>query len=309
MKTSRSAAKGKREREERSRSRNQQQPPQSRSRPWHLRQLEQWLGITRAPNSPQQMGSARVASCPRSRLCRRRMQLLLVLALFWAALYAYRAHRRRKNPATFLPAPSSSASSASPVLFSSRGTRITLHNFHLSLQLSSFNGIHLSWSARVKRTIWKPVFTLAYDVGTIIGALGMVASLFLLVWASSQLALSLYYQSYTHSPAPSSTLHKRDNIPAPVPQVPHSPHQVPLTLIVSVCDTVRSERCPYIFPLDSWHNDSLERPPASSYCTASHTNYPRTRPCRRRSPVCASLPAFSITLTYILAVSLCPSVQ
>ncbi len=179
--------------------------------------------------------------------------LLLVLAVFWCLLYAYRAHRRRKGPASFLPAPSSSLTSASPLLFASRSSRITLHNLHLSAQLSSFNDIHLSASARLRRSRWKAMVTLAYDAGSIVGALGMVGSLVLLVWASIQLALSLYDKSYAIPPPHTPALHKRDALPEVA--LPSSSHQAPLTLIVSPSSTVRTRRAPTTLPrsLESPH--------------------------------------------------------
>ncbi|KAI0700664.1 hypothetical protein C8T65DRAFT_709626 [Cerioporus squamosus] len=158
------------------------------------------------------------------------MLLLLALAFFWASLYALRAHRRRTAPAAFLPAPSSSSSAASPVLFASRGTRITLHNFHLSAHLSFFNDIHLYASARLRRSRWKAFVTLAYDAGSLFGVLGMVGSLLLLVWASVQLALSLYDKPYPVLPPHTPALRKRDVLP----DVASSSHHVPLTLIVIV---------------------------------------------------------------------------
>ncbi|RPD79477.1 hypothetical protein L226DRAFT_455383 [Lentinus tigrinus ALCF2SS1-7] len=151
--------------------------------------------------------------------------VLVSLILFWAALYACRAHRRRNAP-SLLPASSSAASSASPVLYSSRGTRITLHNLHLSAQLSSFNDIHLSASARIRRSRWKPLLALAYDAGSLIGLVGMAASVLLLLWASFQLALSLYRTPPPRTPL----LHKRDALPE-VTSLPSS-HHAPLTLIV-----------------------------------------------------------------------------
>lgn len=176
--------------------------------------------------------SARVAWAP-SPSSSSWMVVLPALALFWAALYALRARRRRRAPASFLPAPSASAPSVSPVLFSSRGTRITLHNFHLSAQLFSFNDIHLSASARLRKSRWKSLLTLVYDAGCLLGVLGMVGSLLLLVWASFQLALSLYDQSHPIPPPHSSALHKRDTLSEAAPSVSTSPHHSPLTLIVS----------------------------------------------------------------------------
>ncbi|RDX42017.1 hypothetical protein OH76DRAFT_1489006 [Lentinus brumalis] len=165
--------------------------------------------------------------------------LLLVLAVFWGLLYAYRAHRRRKGPASFLPAPPSSLTSASPLLFASRSTRITLHNLHLSAQLSSFNDIHLSASARLRRSRWKVLVTSAYDAGSILGAVGMVGSLVLLVWASIQLALSLYDQLYAIPPPHTPALHKRDALPEVA--LPSNSHQAPLTLIIPGVTTPLSD--------------------------------------------------------------------
>ncbi|KAI0354020.1 hypothetical protein OH77DRAFT_1426424 [Trametes cingulata] len=139
-------------------------------------------------------------------------QLVFWLSVFWSALYAFRYHRRRARRVSTLPGLTSSARPASTELFRSSVTRITLDKCHLRYQSTAWNALHQSSSARLaKRTDWRTALQLVYDVGSLLGVLGMLGSVLLLVWTTLQLASTLYAGS-THvgSHVSAGGIRKRD---------------------------------------------------------------------------------------------------
>ncbi|KAL1939309.1 hypothetical protein VTO73DRAFT_10112 [Trametes versicolor] len=128
--------------------------------------------------------------------------LVFALALFWIALYALRHRRARAHRISTLPSLTSSARGpASTELFRSPATRITLDTCHLRYSSTAWNALHQSSTARLaKRGDWRRVLQLAYDVGSVLGVLGMLGSVLLLLWTTVQLSGSLYTRSgYLHA--------------------------------------------------------------------------------------------------------------
>lgn len=138
--------------------------------------------------------------------------LVFALALFWIALYALRHRRARAHRISTLPSLTSSARGpASTELFRSPATRITLDTCHLRYSSTAWNALHQSSTARLaKRGDWRRVLQLAYDVGSVLGVLGMLGSVLLLLWTTVQLSGSLYTRSeYSHISG-ASGIRKRD---------------------------------------------------------------------------------------------------
>ncbi|KAH9855522.1 hypothetical protein C2E23DRAFT_813672 [Lenzites betulinus] len=120
------------------------------------------------------------------------------LTIFWLALYIVRYHRRRASRITALPSLSSSTWPSSTELFRSSATRITLEKCHLRYQSTAWNALHQSSTARLaKRRGWRRALQLVYDVGSMLGILGMFASVLLLLWTTVQLSSALYTR-FTH---------------------------------------------------------------------------------------------------------------
>ncbi|KAH9896548.1 hypothetical protein C8Q73DRAFT_686015 [Cubamyces lactineus] len=136
----------------------------------------------------------------------------LWLTLFWAALYGFRHHRRRTRRRSTLPSLTVSTRPTSTELFKSPTTRITLENFHLRYQSTAWNALHQSSTARLaKRTEWRLVLQAVYDMGSLLGGLGMLGSVTLLLWTTAQLCSTLYSpQSHSAESSPSRVFSKRD---------------------------------------------------------------------------------------------------
>ncbi|KAI0770208.1 hypothetical protein C8Q74DRAFT_1274160 [Fomes fomentarius] len=156
------------------------------------------------------------------------------LSFFWAALYALRQYQRRTHQGSFLPAPRSSAPSTSPDLYRSRQTRVTLRNFHLNVQSTAWNGYHQNATARLKRRDrWRALLTLAYDIGSVLGLLGMIGSVLLLAWTTVQLGLSWCSHPTQSNISPEiKSLHKRDASTEDVPTMSQDSRSAPLYLII-----------------------------------------------------------------------------
>ncbi|KAI9068996.1 hypothetical protein FKP32DRAFT_1671751 [Trametes sanguinea] len=139
-------------------------------------------------------------------------RLLLWLVVFWAALYALRYYRRRNRRITTLPSLTSSSWPASTELFKSAVTRITLSKLHLRYQSTAWNALHQSSSARLaKRTEWRRALQLVYDIGSVLGVLGMLGSVLLLAWTSIQLASSMFsHSAQVDAPEQSRQFSKRE---------------------------------------------------------------------------------------------------
>ncbi|KAI0828575.1 hypothetical protein BC628DRAFT_1409160 [Trametes gibbosa] len=134
------------------------------------------------------------------------------LALFWLALYALRYHRRQASHTSTLPSLTSSARPSSTELFRSPATRITLEQCHLRFQSTAWNALHQSSTARIaKRHDWRRALELVYDVGSVLGVLGMLGSVLLLVWTNAQLSSALYMRlAYQQSAHPHGEILKRE---------------------------------------------------------------------------------------------------
>ncbi|KAI0325561.1 hypothetical protein GY45DRAFT_1330103 [Cubamyces sp. BRFM 1775] len=136
----------------------------------------------------------------------------LWLSLFWAALYGFRHYRRRTQRKSTLPSLTSSIRPTSTDLFKSPTTRITLQNFHLRYHSTAWNALHQSSTARLaKRTEWRFVLQSVYDMGSLLGVLGMLGSVALLLWTTIQLSSSLYSRpSHFEDASQSQVFSKRD---------------------------------------------------------------------------------------------------
>ncbi|KAI0712062.1 hypothetical protein C8Q76DRAFT_768815 [Earliella scabrosa] len=158
---------------------------------------------------------------------------VLWLSSFWLALYALRHHRRQKHRGLSLPAPTS-VSTSSPELFRTRETRVTLRNLHLNIQSTAWNASHQYLAARLKRRDrWRAVLLLAYDIGSVLGVLGMLGSVLLLAWTAVRLAFSWYDPpSLPHTPSGTAALHKRDVVAYGTPTLSTSAQNAPLHLII-----------------------------------------------------------------------------
>lgn len=177
-----------------------------------------------------EQGSRRAATMPQSF-----QTSISWLSFFWAALYALRQYQRRTHQGSFLPAPRSSAPSTSPDLYRSRQTRVTLRNFHLNVQSTTLNGFHQNATARLKRRDrWRALLTFAYDIGSVLGLLGMIGSVLLLGWTTVQLGLSWCSHPTQSNISPEyKSLHKRDAFTDDVPTMSQDSRSAPLYLIVS----------------------------------------------------------------------------
>ncbi|KAI0368501.1 hypothetical protein BV20DRAFT_1022387 [Pilatotrama ljubarskyi] len=161
-------------------------------------------------------------------------RLVFSLSVFWTALYALRFYRRRTRRISTLPTLTSSASPASTELFRSSATRITLINCHLRYQSSAWNALHQSSSARLaKSTASRSVLQLVYDVGTVLGVLGILGSVLLLVWTTAQLASSLYTRSVDRNLPSNSGAHHKRSVDEDANSALHEAHAAPaLQLII-----------------------------------------------------------------------------
>ncbi|KAI0666366.1 hypothetical protein C8Q78DRAFT_984221 [Trametes maxima] len=134
------------------------------------------------------------------------------LSVFWSSLYAWRHYRNRSRRTSTLPTLAPATWPSSTELFRSPATRITLSKCHLRYQSTAWNALHQSSSARlVKRDNWRRALRFAYDVGSVLGVMGMAGSVLLLAWTTVQLASSLYSRPGLSDSLPQSgVLHKRD---------------------------------------------------------------------------------------------------
>ncbi|KAI0635430.1 hypothetical protein C8Q77DRAFT_1108050 [Trametes polyzona] len=138
--------------------------------------------------------------------------LFFCLVVFWVLLYALRESLLRARRISALPSLTSSARAPSTELFRSSCTRITLDRCHLRYQSTAWNALHQSSLARLaKRGDWRRALQGAYDVGSVLGILGMLGSVSLLLWTTAQLFASVYNSSTTSSPVvPTANIRKRD---------------------------------------------------------------------------------------------------
>lgn len=223
------------------------------------------------------------------------------LSSFWAALYILRHYRRRSTKAFFLPAPSSSAPSSSPDIYSTRSTRVTLRNFHLNIESTACNTLHQITSIVLKRhPRWRALGALAYDLGSVFGVLGMLGSVILLAWTTFKLGASSADHPGSPVHPPRADLHKRDSLSedSSLQSATSYGHEPPLRLIVSTTDVNLSSSSwcdssnKHIFlpPLllrraDTRGNNTSLSCHHPAPCPLCNTNHPRTRTRACCSPV------------------------
>lgn len=146
--------------------------------------------------------------------------LLYYVTLFWAFVYAlfYAALRyRRHTIASDLPAPLSLGSRGiTRNFFKSSSTQVTLHKLSLRVHSTAFSSTH----DHLTEVLWNPArsrarnaLTRFYDMGSLLGVVGMLSSLFLLIWTSMRMLNILTGQPLAKSAdftvAPGTTMHKR----------------------------------------------------------------------------------------------------
>lgn len=240
---------------------------------------------------------------------------VFALSVFWIALYALRHRRARAHRISTLPSLTSSARGpASTELFRSPATRITLDTCHLRYSSTAWNALHQSSTARLaKRGDWRRVLQLAYDVGSVLGVLGMLGSVLLLLWTTVQLSSSLYTRSgYSHTSGHSG-ISKRDIIEDD--GLTSETHAAPaLQLIVSLQLRSRmdhillfgrvpslhrlcAQTCPHSARVDSRAHHALAPPPAPPHCSLNHASHPRMRTRSRCRDVGPSLFWLTLPLT------------
>ena len=126
------------------------------------------------------------------------------VALFWILLHAFARRAASTSSGTLLPHPLTSSrprlrSHGRPTtLFHTPTTRLTLSALALTLESTALNAPHDALAARLTRRRHAPLrraLLVFYDAGTALGALGMAASLALLVWTLWQLSQVLFYAS------------------------------------------------------------------------------------------------------------------
>ena len=171
--------------------------------------------------------------------------LLLWLSTFWGLLHLLRYHRRRTARSTFLPAPSAAGHSTSPDLFKTRTTHITLHALHLGLASTAWNGAHTRLCTRVRRS---SALARVYDVGAVLGVLGMCGAVGLLLWTAVRMVGGVW-EGYTvagdheQEGQTSGVLHKRDFTEGEESVRSGPGGRAPLQLIVSTSIPKLSSRC------------------------------------------------------------------
>ncbi|TFY51237.1 hypothetical protein EVG20_g11095 [Dentipellis fragilis] len=167
----------------------------------------------------------------------------LGLTILWLVIHSVPTllHRVRTSASrsTPLPAPllsqsqhASTFATAPTPLYRSETTTVTLSPFHLRLSTTAFNLAYdrfAGWLVRAPRT--RRVLSLVYDLGTVVGALGMLVSIAYAAWTYFQLAGTLFA---THTPADAATgLAKRGWEDAPVGDIPHSESGLQMHILVS----------------------------------------------------------------------------
>lgn len=92
----------------------------------------------------------------------------------------------------------------------SSGTSVILNKFHLRIQTSSWNSLHDVLTNRFarRRTLRKIIINF-YNVGSIMGVLGMLGATVLMIWTCYQTAMLLLKSSAPPAPIEAPLLVKR----------------------------------------------------------------------------------------------------
>ncbi|KAF8664227.1 hypothetical protein AX16_000789 [Volvariella volvacea WC 439] len=114
------------------------------------------------------------------------------LALFWAIVHVI-AYSVKKPSSTVLP-----FSSVRPLRHSRKPTRLNLHKFILSIETSSYNTAHDALTRRITRSgLSKRLLKACYDVGIVVGVIGMLGAFALLGWTTIQYS-TILAKSFHH---------------------------------------------------------------------------------------------------------------
>lgn len=120
--------------------------------------------------------------------------LLYYVSLFWAVVYLlyYVSLRLRQQhlSSSVLPIPSSASRGVTRNLYKSPSTQITLHRLSLRIQSTVFNTKHDSLTETLSMATWSRVrngLVHFYDLGSILGLVGMLGSLLLLMWTAGHI--------------------------------------------------------------------------------------------------------------------------
>ncbi|KAJ7254704.1 hypothetical protein B0H12DRAFT_1114912 [Mycena haematopus] len=123
------------------------------------------------------------------------MSLALVLLLVWTIIHAANYFLRRRQAQYLLPVfrGAHSFGRRRNYFWDSRTTQVILNKFHLRVQTSAWNGQHDILSNAIARpgAPLRSVLTYFYNLGSIVGVLGIVAAVGLLIWNCGHAILPL----------------------------------------------------------------------------------------------------------------------
>lgn len=129
----------------------------------------------------------------------------LVLTVFWAAIHAIYYLFKPSRAQSILP---SNARFSRRNIWNSSSTQVILRNLHLRVQTTAWNLPHDLFASSLKRShglFLAQSLRRVYDLGSVLGVLGMLAAVGLLSLTTGMTALSLIHKiAAPNSPIPSS---------------------------------------------------------------------------------------------------------
>lgn len=206
--------------------------------------------------------------------------LAYAVSLFWLAIHA--AHRfftHRSSAASVLPTSSSSSHTRLRPPTWLHHLRISLHGVHLKLDTTFLNNTHDAWSSSLRKprhATFRRVVARFYDVGSVLGVVGMCMAVILLWMTVIKLLVGIFAGGSRIIPEFSSEGITKRSFDSSSPEV-QSNAAAPLQLIVRntlSCLLIEQYLISVVAPGCDSSPHTPPRPPLLSLLHASH---PRTR--------------------------------